>query len=262
MFEAGAIAAALAEFLPSRDAVSFVDAGCGDGRFAQLLADVGRQTWTPKVGIDRDVIRLIKARETFSRLVSAELDSIPLAIASVDLAICNSTLEHVVNVEGALRELSRVLRPGGLLVLTVPSVDFESQLFGYRIRAWSGRSAAAAAWARAKSDRIQHLHYYPLARWCELLEQAGLQLRAAREIVPAPAVTIADPLQWIRDHNIGGSRYSRRIPTGEARDLPFRLIRIGAIAVEWLLCTALAALPGNKENGRFGGYLLVASHAE
>lgn len=50
----------------------------------------------------------------------ADLSGLPMADASVDLFICNHVLEHVPDVAAALREIYRVLKPGGTAILQVP----------------------------------------------------------------------------------------------------------------------------------------------
>jgi SAM-dependent methyltransferase len=49
-----------------------------------------------------------------------DLQALPFASATYDLVVCNHVLEHLPDDESALREIARVLAPGGLAVLTVP----------------------------------------------------------------------------------------------------------------------------------------------
>ena len=58
----------------------------------------------------------------------AILPDIPYPDQSFDAVICTETLEHVTDTKAAIRSIRRVLRPGGLLVLSVPdgSVDEEA----------------------------------------------------------------------------------------------------------------------------------------
>jgi hypothetical protein len=55
--------------------------------------------------------------------VRADLSRLALRDASFDLALCNHVLEHVPDDRAALRELFRVLAPGGTAVVTVPGPD-------------------------------------------------------------------------------------------------------------------------------------------
>lgn len=57
----------------------------------------------------------------YSPDIIGDIHNIPLQEASVDAIICRSVLEHVENPNIAMKELYRVLKPGGLLFLQVPS---------------------------------------------------------------------------------------------------------------------------------------------
>jgi len=53
--------------------------------------------------------------------IISDICSIPVPDASFDAVICTDVLEHVPNVNLALRELDRVVRPGGKILITVPN---------------------------------------------------------------------------------------------------------------------------------------------
>jgi len=54
--------------------------------------------------------------------VCANADALPFADASVDMVISRSALEHMSNFNGAIHEMQRVLKPGGLLLVVVPFI--------------------------------------------------------------------------------------------------------------------------------------------
>src|SRR5437762_1356405 len=76
------------------------------------------------VGADVSKVALDRAR---TRLPDAELvllepdEALPFADNEFDLVTCIETLEHVRDVQLALSEIRRVLRPGGRLALTTPA---------------------------------------------------------------------------------------------------------------------------------------------
>ncbi len=93
-----------------------LDAGCGTGRHAAYMASLGHEV----VGIDVTAEMLSMAR---SKVPSAEfhtgrLESLPLPDASVDLAVCSLALAHCIDLGQPLRELGRVVRPGGAVILS------------------------------------------------------------------------------------------------------------------------------------------------
>jgi len=100
-----------------------LDVGCGLGVARRFLSAQGTY-----VGVDMSAATVELARRlhpqarTDFRLGS--LPHLPLPSASVDAAICLEVLEHVGDDRKALRELRRVLRPGGFLIVSVPQTFY------------------------------------------------------------------------------------------------------------------------------------------
>jgi len=108
-----------------------LDLGCGFGRHAFEAARRGANVVALDAG--REEVEGVAA--TFAAMVEAgELSTENLHVASVqgdalalpfpdgtfDRVICSEVLEHIPNDVGAMRELARVLRPGGTMAITVP----------------------------------------------------------------------------------------------------------------------------------------------
>ena len=95
------------------DGARVLDAGAGDAPYRELFAhcDYLTQDWpsSPHAGgRGADVV--------------ADLRDLPLADGEFDFVVCTEVLEHLAEPAEALRELRRVLRPGGGLLITVPFV--------------------------------------------------------------------------------------------------------------------------------------------
>lgn len=101
-----------------RDAV-VLEAGCGEGYGAALLA----RTATRVLAVDRDEVVARHARMRYPQLtlVRAELDALPLSDAAVDAVVSLQVIEHLDDQPAFLAECARVLRAGGLLVLSTPN---------------------------------------------------------------------------------------------------------------------------------------------
>ena len=112
-----AIYEAAADALRQRSATgSVVDVGCGTGRLRGFLAGIA----TSYVGVD--AVR----HEGFphdAQLLVADLDrdSIPVADRSADVVVSLETIEHLENPRAFCRELTRIARPGGWLVISTPN---------------------------------------------------------------------------------------------------------------------------------------------
>ena len=114
-----------------------LDAGCGIGEFFVPLQRRGARI----IGVDNSAAMLGKARrrqpDGWSRpwLGVGNLQALPVARASVDRVVANFVLFHVPDVAQALREIRRVLTPGGRAVLTTNASDNQTVLVELHRRA-------------------------------------------------------------------------------------------------------------------------------
>jgi SAM-dependent methyltransferase len=90
--------------------------------------------------------------------------------------LSNSVLEHIPNLDPVLEEAARVLRPGGRLILTVPSDAFRRLLGGYQARRERGDLAGAEAYAAGVDGWLAHQRYPTPEEWAGMLEKVGLKL--------------------------------------------------------------------------------------
>ena len=93
-----------------------LDAACGTGRHTAYLAALGHEV----SGVDNSPEMLERARDKVpgGSFYEADLSALPLADDSVDLVVCAIALSHLPNLDPALAELVRVLRPNGHLVVS------------------------------------------------------------------------------------------------------------------------------------------------
>jgi ubiquinone/menaquinone biosynthesis C-methylase UbiE len=107
------LAGVLAEFLPADGPL--LEIGVGTGLVAAGLAELGR----PPVGVDLSLPMLAVARERIpGRLAAGDAMRLPVGTASVGAVCMIHVLHLVAGIPGALAEVARVLRPGGVLVAT------------------------------------------------------------------------------------------------------------------------------------------------
>jgi len=126
---------------------SALDVGCGEGRFCRWLRSRGLQV----IGIDPTDRLLVEARlrDPDGDYRAARAESLPFDPASFDLVISYLTLIDIADFRTALREMVRVLRPGGTLLIANLNGFVTSHPFGW-----------------IKDEQERHL-YYPVDRYCE-----------------------------------------------------------------------------------------------
>jgi dolichol-phosphate mannosyltransferase len=89
-----------------------LDIGCGSSRIIQEL---------PKaVGMDILLPKLRFLRDRHSRLAQGSIFALPFAANTFDAVICSEVIEHIPDHPAGLDEMTRVLRPGGTLILGTP----------------------------------------------------------------------------------------------------------------------------------------------
>jgi ubiquinone/menaquinone biosynthesis C-methylase UbiE len=103
-----------------------LDIGCGFGEFATVYADIKID-----MGIDNSSRDLAVAAKTnkYKNLTLADAADLPFADNFFGSIFSISTLEHIENVNGALREAYRVLKPGGIFFLTLETDEVDRATF-------------------------------------------------------------------------------------------------------------------------------------
>ena len=119
------------ERLRVRSGERLLDAGCGEGRHCFGALERGAHV----VGLDLDPAGLhahrerlaIRAKEKgrLAAFVQGNTFHLPFPDGCFDKVICSEVMEHVHDFTGAARELARVLRPGGLAAVTIPTATSE-----------------------------------------------------------------------------------------------------------------------------------------
>jgi SAM-dependent methyltransferase len=93
-----------------------LDAGCGSGRMLDELRPRGRV-----IGVDENPHAVVATRRRGHAALRCNIERMPFADRSFDLVTCLDVIEHTPDDRDTMRELRRVTRPGGTLVVTVPA---------------------------------------------------------------------------------------------------------------------------------------------
>ena len=207
-----------------RRPLKILDVACATGMSFRFLADYGS---IRGIDISEETIRLCGQRG-IDRIVRADAMSLPFIEGSYDVVLALDAFEHFEDDVSAMAEVFRVLRPGGLLVVTVP--------------------AFMALWS-PHDEAYHHMRRYRRPQLRERLESVGFvtermsyttmslflpvwTLRRLRALNPKPAeeaesdfaLKLPRPVEWLADV------VTRTELAVEKRvDLPFGVSLFGAM---------------------------------
>jgi SAM-dependent methyltransferase len=162
-----------------------LDLGCGEGRGGVGLQARGHRV----IGVDvaPSMVRLARETGAYAEVLLADAAALPLADGAVDLVVAFMSLQDMDDAGGALRESSRVLEPGGRLVLALVHPFASSHLGreGPDRRPYFDVQATIDTVDRDGMAFAFHQIHRPLHAWFALLSDAGFLIEDGREPRPA-----------------------------------------------------------------------------
>lgn len=128
------------------DAGALVDIGCGNGALAVEAARRHPNLWVWACDPLAEAVeecRRRAAQQAADGVVAfvARAEAVPLPVRCADRVLCRNVLHHVASAEAALREMARLLRPGGRLVLETPCNTEDDALGRFISDLWMMRDA-------------------------------------------------------------------------------------------------------------------------
>lgn len=159
-----------------------LDVGCGEGRFSRKLATRGADV----IGIDPTETFLQAARslDPLGDYVLGYANNLQFRDASIDAAVYYLSLCDLEDLDGAMREAGRVIRPGGHIVIA----DLHPLLGrgewkedSYNLRGYIEPASEVYEWSGLK---VRNYHR-PFSVWANSLSQAGFVMENLAEPVPS-----------------------------------------------------------------------------
>jgi len=106
--------------------------GCGVGRYVEHLSPLGGTV----IGLEYDFERAVEAKQNSYKIINAAGETLPFPAGSFDLILSHEVLEHVQDDRAAIREMVRVLKPGGRAVIFCPNRGYPFETHGIY---WKGK---------------------------------------------------------------------------------------------------------------------------
>ncbi len=106
--------------------------GCGVGMYVEKLSGFGGRV----IGLEFDFERAADARINSAEIINAAGEFIPLPSLTFDLILSHEVIEHVQDDRAAIREMIRILKPGGRVVIFCPNRGYPFETHGIF---WKGK---------------------------------------------------------------------------------------------------------------------------
>ncbi len=187
-----------------------LDVGSGAGNMAHHLAHYGRV-----VGLDYNSRPLMVSAQRGLEACQGFGDYLPFASDSFDVVALLDTVEHIPNETGVLQECTRVLKPGGKLIVTVPAFmwlwSYNDDINNHERRYTVGelRQKLAQCDLRVKRSTYTSFFLFPMVAAVRLLPSHAPELdsphltedeevyQVEMEPIPEPANTILHAVGWL-----------------------------------------------------------------
>lgn len=195
-----------------------LDVGCGDGQISRALASRGAAV----TGIDPTERNLVVARERAGGpvYVKAGADDLPFDDASFDAVVACLVFEHIDDVDAAIAEVARVLRPGGQfsfflnhpLLQTPGSGWIDDHIIDPPEQYWRIGPYLVETESIEEVEKDVHIRFLhrPLSRYVNALTAHGLHLRRMLEPSPPPGFLDRAP-EYALAHTIPRLLYLRTV---------------------------------------------------
>lgn len=179
-----------------------LDIGCGDGAYTTRLADAFNLV--DAIDIQTEPLALFAERidgSPAARCITiGQMSAAKLTYPdnTFDLVTAIEVLEHVDELDQALEEIRRVLKPGGRFALTTPNrwFPFETHGFLCRGRRYPPARAPFLTWIAPLHHRLADARTFTAAELRRRLTTAGLSIRSVDYIMPPFERSSVG--QWIR----------------------------------------------------------------
>lgn len=166
-----------------------LDVGCGFGEFAGVFIESQIE-----VGVDISVEDLIRAekQKKYLKLIAADARKLPFQNESFSTVLSVSVLEHIAKPELSMKEIYRVLKPKGLFIFTVPTIDLNNYLFYPVFFRRVGFPKLADIYLRSYHRAFKHVNIISPKSWTAMATKIGFKIMSVQGTFSARLVKFFD----------------------------------------------------------------------
>jgi SAM-dependent methyltransferase len=160
------LACALRDEVAQREHATVADFGSSNGHFKRFFGDAPGIDW---VAFDRQLDARTLRAAGYSACVECDFSAeLPWRSNSIDVGIFSHVVEHLPDPETTIREIARVMRPGGLLLAGSPVVPRPFSM----VRDWQHRRL----YRQGRYRDNGHVNAMDTARWKRMLRNVGMEV--------------------------------------------------------------------------------------
>jgi ubiquinone/menaquinone biosynthesis C-methylase UbiE len=135
-----------------------LDVGCGKGRFARVLLERNPQASIVGFDLAEAMLRHVPAP---IRACAGSMTALPFRSGSFDCAYATESLEHAVEIDQAVAEMCRILKPGGRIVIIDKNKEQWGRLKTPEWEKWFDRKQIE----RLLGKHCRHVSSRPISYW-------------------------------------------------------------------------------------------------
>lgn len=186
-----ALAGGVLEWLNAQPGEYVLDLGCGDGQLTQRISDTGAHV----LGVDGSAEMVAAARERAIEAEQASAEALPFGDATFDAVFSNAVLHWVRDQDAMMRQVHRVLKPGG---------RFVAEMGGHGNVAAIHVALTAVLDRHGFGERERGVNYYPsTSSYTERLKKHGFTVEQMA-LIPRPTKLPESGMEgWLRTFRRG-----------------------------------------------------------
>lgn len=166
-----------------------LDVGCGFGEFARVFFDKPID-----MGVDNAPLDLFAASKIrkYKNLLLGDARDLPLANESYSTIMSVSTVEHITNVDKLFSEAYRILKPNGLLVLSMETDQVDKYMFYRHLLYRIGLHFLGDLLSRKFNIIFHRQNLISKIEWENKIEKSGFIIKESRSIVSPIIIKLFD----------------------------------------------------------------------